>query len=262
MVAYSASVPSPAEHRVFLDASCLPACVPSCLAAWRPAETLTDREDGSCRLPGGLAGSGSVTHCLLAFEIRSFHVCPGCSGGSKTDPARGFPIYQLVIKHHHQHTIQFPCQASQAPRHTCARTLRDQDKARGPRKPSGWSARPRDGSRYRLRPLTQGTPGLGHHSSVRTRDDSVRARHAIPIGICGPAGTSSSGLAIAPVRLALPAARPIYLGEPGGALLLTYIERSSSPAGRIAGAPSHQDADDSSVEPLIGTYTISSNPLP
>lgn len=40
--------------------------------------------------------------------------------------------------------------------HTFAHTLRDQDKARGPRAPSGWSARPRDGSHYRLCPLAQG----------------------------------------------------------------------------------------------------------
>lgn len=46
-------------------------------------------------------------------------------------------------------------------------------------------------------------------------------------------------------------------GRPGVARrLLTYNERSSSPAQGIADAPSHQDADDSSVEPLIGTYTI------
>lgn len=29
-------------------------------------------------------------HCLLALEICSFHVCPGCLGGSKTDPAQDF----------------------------------------------------------------------------------------------------------------------------------------------------------------------------
>lgn len=73
-----------------------PAFLPLCLPAWQPGSlahretyfTVYLVETGSCRWPGGLARSGG--YCLLAFEIRSFLACPGCLGGSKTDPARGF----------------------------------------------------------------------------------------------------------------------------------------------------------------------------
>lgn len=199
-MAYSAR-PSPAELRVFprrILPGFLPGFVPF-LPAWLPGSMYsTDRERlAPCSCPGGLARSGGQSLCLL---FAPFTPVPAAWDSLRQIQPEAFLISVIYII---TNTNTIPGTQS-------ARTPRDQDKARGPRKPSGWSARPSDGSRCRLRLVAQGTPGLGHHSGVSAWDASVGARHAIPIGICGPAGTSSSGDAIAPLRLALPAARPIY----------------------------------------------------
>lgn len=84
----------------------------------------------------------------------------------------------------------------------------------------------------------------------------MSARHAIPIGIFGPGEAGlPGGCDRVPSPGRLPRHAP-FLGRPAVARLLTRIERPSSPADGIAGVPLDWEADDSSVEPLIGTYTI------
>lgn len=198
--------PSSAEHRVFLEASCPCLCAsqPGSLAAWQPG-TCRQRKRGWLLQVACWLGQIGESLPVSLQNFAPFAPVPAPWDGLRLlDPSPSLS-YQLVIKTTTNTQTRYQERICS---HACGTRTRPAVHAC----PVGGQRGPEDGSRYRLRLVAQGTPGLGHHSSVRAWDGSMRPRHAIPIGICGPAGTSS-GIAFAPVRLALPAARPICLDD-------------------------------------------------